>query len=103
MLNSLYKQYIIQAIKHNTSSNTYLGDGWIFAIVDAQEGSKLQQQLCAHWGIAMDPCYKADLGLRRFSFPWFVGDFQSPNGSKLYALAQTGHRREETRNRGQYY
>lgn len=76
---------------------THPGDGWVLAIVDTQEGSKLQQQLCAHGGIAMDPCYKTDLGLRRFSFLWFVGDFQSPNGSNLYTLAQTGRKREETR------
>ncbi|CAG6004055.1 unnamed protein product [Menidia menidia] len=51
----------------------------VFAIADAQEGSKLQQQLCTHWGIAMDPCYEPDLWLMRFSFCWFVGNFQSPN------------------------
>lgn len=82
---------------------THPGNVWVLSIVDTKESSKLQQQLCAHWGIAMNPGYKADLGLRRFSVPWFVGDFQSPNGSKLYTLAQTGHRREENRNNSHYY
>lgn len=86
-----------QTLDFPRGPKTHPGDDWVLAIVDTQEGSKLQQKLCAHWGIAMDPCYKADLGLRWFSFPWFVGDFQSPDSSKLHTLTQTGHRREETR------
>lgn len=76
---------------------THPSDVRVLPIVDTKESRKLQQQLGAHWGIAMNPCYKADLGLRGFHFPWFVGDFQSPNGSKLYTLSQTGHKREENR------
>lgn len=82
-----------------SGSKTHSSDGRVFAVVDTQEGSKLQQQLCAHWGITMDPCYKADLGFRWFRFPRIVGDFQSPNGSKLYTLAQTGNGKEETRSK----
>ncbi|TNN34944.1 hypothetical protein EYF80_054892 [Liparis tanakae] len=33
------------------------------------EGGKLQQQLGAHGGVAVDTGYQADLGLRRFRFP----------------------------------
>lgn len=77
--------------------STHPRDVWVLSIVDTKESCKLQQQLGAHWGIAMNPCYKADLGLRWFRFPWFVGDFQSPNGPKLYTLTQTGHQREENR------
>lgn len=71
-------------------TKTHSCDGWVLAVVDAQEGSKLQQQLCAHWGIAMNSCYKADLGFRWFRFIWIVGDFQSQDGSKLYTPAQSG-------------
>lgn len=80
-------------------SKTYPGDVWVLSIIDTKESSKLQQQFCAHWGIAMNPCYKADLGLRWFSFTWFVGDFQSPNGSKFDTLAKTGHGREREYNK----
>lgn len=69
--------------------HTHPGDGCILAVVDTQEGSKLQQQLCAHRGVTMDPCDKTDLGLRGFSLSWFVRDFKGPNGSNLHTLAQT--------------
>lgn len=69
--------------------HSHPSDGWVLSIVDTQEGSKLQQQLCAHRSVAMDPCYKTDLGLRGFSLCWFVGDFKSPYGPNLYTLAQT--------------
>lgn len=75
-------------------SKTHPGDVWVLSIIDTKESSKLQQQFCAHWGIAMNPCYKADLGLRWFSFHWIVGNFQSPNCSKFDTLAETGHGRE---------
>lgn len=87
----------IQTLSVLMGPRTHPSDVWVLSIVDTKESRKLQQQLGAHWGIAMDPRYKADLGLRWFHFPWFVGDFQSPNGSKLYTLTQTGHKREENR------
>lgn len=74
---------------------SHLGDCWVFAIVDTQEGRKLQQELRAHGGVAVDTCYEADLGLGWLRLLRFVGDFQSPDGSKLHTLAQTGHKREE--------
>ena len=79
MLNTVDKHSILCSPGYQTLyfPKTHPGDDWVLAVVDTQEGSKLQQQLCAHWGIAMDPCYKADLGLRRFSFLWFIGDLQS--------------------------
>lgn len=64
-------------------------DVWVLAIVDTKEGCQLQQQRCAYWGISMNSCYKANLGLGWFRFLWFVGDFQSQNGPILYTLAQT--------------
>lgn len=65
----------MKKIYYSIHPKTHPGDGWVLPIVDTEEGSKLQQQLCAHWGVAMDPCYKTDLGLRWFSLSWFVGDF----------------------------
>lgn len=73
--------------------HTYHGYGWVFAIVDTKEGSKLQQKFRTHWCIAMNPGFEADLWLRWFGFIWFVRDFQGPNGSELYTLPQTGNRR----------
>lgn len=78
-----------QTLYFQKGPKTHPSNGWVLAVVHTQKRSKLQQQLCAHWGIAMDPCYKADFGLRRFSLLWFVRDFQSPYGSKLHTLAQT--------------
>lgn len=70
-------------------AGTHPSDVWVLAIVDTKESCQLQQHCCAYWGISMNSCYKSDLGLRWFRFFWFVGDFQSQNGPKLYTLAQT--------------
>lgn len=75
--------------------DAHLGDGWVLVIVDAQEGSELQQQLRAHGCIPMDPCHEADLWFRRLNFFWVVGYFQSPNSSELHTLAQTTFKKRD--------
>lgn len=75
---------------------THPGDGWVLAVVNTKQGSKLEQQLGAHRGVAVDTCHEADLGLGRLSLLWLVGDLQSPDGSELHALAQTRQRKEAT-------
>lgn len=73
-----------------------MGDGRVLAIVDTQEGSKLQEKLGAHWSISMDPGHKSYFGFRWLRLLRSVGDLQSPDGSELHTLAQT--RRSAQRN-----
>lgn len=76
----------------------YPGYSRILAVVDAQIGSKLKKQLCAHWGITMATSHEADLRFGWFRYLWVVGDLQGPDGSKLHTLTKA--RQNKTKSLG---
>ena len=75
--------------KNISDKSSHPGDGGVLVVVDAEEGSELQQELCANGGVAMDTSHQAYLGLGRFRLVWFVGNLQGPDGPVLHTLAQT--------------
>lgn len=72
-----------------------LGDGEIPAIVEAENRSKLEQQLWTCCRITMDSSHKTDFGLGRLRHLQIASDLKGPYSSELSALTQTDPRRKK--------
>lgn len=70
-----------------------LGDRGISAVVEAENRSKLKQQLWTYCCITMDSSHKTYLGFGRLRHPQMAGDLKGPDSSELRALTQTDPRR----------
>lgn len=73
-----------------------LGDSGIPAIVEAENRSKLEQQLWTYCRITMDSSHKTDLGFGRLRHLQMACDLKGPDSSELRALTQTDPRRKKS-------
>lgn len=68
---------------------SYLSNGWVLFVVQAEKFCQSQEQFSSNWSISVDTSNKTDLWFFGLRYVGLIGDFEGPDVTIFGTLSQT--------------